>query len=203
MKDKILVLLSGGVDSTGLLYKCLNDSKYSHLDVHVHHVNIITRLKKHIPEAIACKNIVEWLREKNYSFEYTESTVDLSSVFKDRVPWDTEICWSIAAMICQIDSSIKWASTGRKLDDSGPAEEEETRKRLDTLFHYMTSSEWRNYEGVKNLPVIAHMTKKEIWNYLPVELREMTWYCSVPLYNGDEIKACGLCHTCCDMKKIL
>ena len=142
------------------------------------------------------------MRKEGYEFEYSETTVDLSSAFPGIIPWDTEICWSIGAMLAQVDPKIKWASTGRKADDSGPAEDTVTRDRLDTLFHYMTTCRRRNGEGVKNLPVIKHMTKKEIWEMMPEELRKLTWYCSVPIYKGYEIKVCGLCSTCKDMKKI-
>ncbi len=200
MKDKILLLFSGGIDSTGYLYKALTEGYY----VHAHHVHIITRVTNYEAEADACKNIVKWFEDHGYDFQYSESTIDLSAAFPKRVPWDTEIAWSIAAMLCQVDPEIKYASTGRKADDSGPAEDPEARERLDTLFSYMTNCRRRGNVPVKNLPLIAHMTKKEIWEMMPIDLRELAWYCSHPEYTSDgKYHVCGYCHTCEDVKKIL
>jgi len=194
MKDKILILFSGGMDSCGVLYKCLTEPEYDHLDVHAHHVHLINRLHRDKAEAIACKNITKWLRKQGHQFEYTESTVDYS--FASALPWDTEICWCIGAMIAQTDISIKYAEAGRHAEDEDASAHPIVIERLDKVFEYMTASQHRNFEPVKNLPVVKHMSKKEIWFYLPEELRKMVWFCRAPINKGESIEPCWKCHTC-------
>jgi len=194
MKDKILILFSGGMDSLGALYRCLTEPQYDHLDVHVHHVHLINRLNRNKAEAIACEKIIKWLRNQGYTFEYSETTLDYS--FATRLPWDTEICWSIGGMISQMDSKIKYAAAGRHGFDDDTSSNDKVLERLDKIFKYVTASEHRGYIPVEILPIVQHLSKRDIYFSLPEELREMVWWCRSPLYKDDVPEPCWNCHTC-------
>ena len=47
-------------------------------------------------------------------------------------------------------------------------------------------------EQVPIIYPVKHLTKQEIWNELPEELRELTWSCRTP----KGLRACGTCKTC-------
>jgi len=182
------------MDSTGALYRCLTDPEFAHLDVHAHHVHLKNSLNRDKAEAIACKNIVRWLRDQGYEFEYTESTFDYS--FSGALPWDIEICFCIGGFIAQKDRRIKYGAIGYSGGTEGGSADPKVRERVDKVFEVITASEHRDFVPAKSLYVVAHMLKEEIWFYLPEELRELVWYCRKPIYLEDEIKPCSRCHTC-------
>ena len=201
--DKILLMFSGGVDSTGALYKLLTDEKYKDLYVIAYHINLINAENKHKAEARACKKIISYLRKKGFEFDYFESTVDFTG-FR-RMPWDTEACFCMGAMLAQSDYEIKYATTGTNATD--PINEyltefPEERDRFYKVFKYITKSPQRNYEPINILTVMEHMTKKEVWNMLPKQLRKMTWYCRNPKYLKNKIETCGYCEQCINIKNI-
>ncbi len=58
-------------------------------------------------------------------------------------------------------------------------------------------------EDIPNKPKfikpIVHMTKQEILEDIPVELKNLTWSCRLPQKIGGEFIPCGQCHTCIDL----
>lgn len=204
LKDKILVLFSGGVDSTGVLYKLLTRKEYSHLDVLAHHVILITKENRHIAEKMACDNIVNWLREQGYKFEYSETLVDFS-LFKGRVPWDLEILWPIVGIISQVDRRIKYAESGRtKTAMQTTMGSERIKKRHDKVLYYVSNSEHRVHQGpVEIYPVVRDETKESLWKMLPDPLRKMVWFCRCPHYFKNEPRECHMCHTCTELAPII
>jgi 7-cyano-7-deazaguanine synthase in queuosine biosynthesis len=57
--------------------------------------------------------------------------------------------------------------------------------------------------NVEKIYPVGHLTKLEIYNMLPEELRNMTWSCRTPIYTEDNsIHECGKCKTCLELKSI-
>ena len=46
------------------------------------------------------------------------------------------------------------------------------------------------------------MTKKEIFETLPEDLRKLTWSCRTPIYKEEDIKMCKKCKTCLEILQI-
>jgi hypothetical protein len=197
-------IFSGGVDSVGVLYKLLTREEYSHLDVLAHHVILITKEKRHIAEKMACDNIVRWLREQGYKFEYSETLVDFS-LFKGKVPWDLEILWPIAGIISQVDTTIKYAESGRtKTAMSTVMGSERIKDRHNQVLYHISNSEHRKYQGpIEIYPVVRDETKESLWKMLPSELRKLVWFCRSPHYYKNEPRECNRCHTCKEMIPII
>ena len=198
--EKILVLWSGGVDSTGVLYKCLTEHK--DLDVHAHHINLINATMRYKAESQACFKMIDWFHQRDLKFEYSESTMDLS--FLPRIPWDTETCWSMAGIIARSIYDIKYIEAGRHGEDPHASANPRIVNRIDNTIAISTSTEKRGYKPAINLPICQHMPKRDIWVMLPDDLKDLVWYCRLPVYRGElEIpEACGTCHTCEDVETI-
>lgn len=205
MKDKILVLFSGGVDSTGVLYKLLTRKEYNHLDVLAHHVILKTKENRYKAEKIACDNIIKWFKDNGFNLEYSETTVDFR-LFKAAVPWDLEILWPIAGIISQVDKRIKYAESGRTKDAMQTSMgREEIKKRHNKVLYHITNCEWRREQGpIEIFPVVREETKESLWVMMPPDLRKLTWFCRIPRYEADgNILECGQCHSCHDLKPII
>lgn len=204
MKDKIIVLFSGGVDSTGVLYKLLTRPEYNHLDVLAHHVILITKERRYKEEKKACDDIIQWLRNDGHNLEYSETLVDFS-LFKNQVPWDLEILWPIAGIVAQVDTSIKYAESGRTKTAMQTFMGNETIKNRHTdMLTRITTCEHRKKVGpVEVLPVVRDETKESLWVMMPSELRKLTWFCRIPHYIGGEAKECGRCNTCKELRPII
>ena len=180
--DKVIVLFSGGIDSTLALYKCLTEYD---LGVHVHHVVIKNCENRYKPESIACEQILNWLRTQGFHFEYSESIMD----FNYMLPWDTDVVFFSGGLIAQRDRDIKYFASGSR-DIYGP-----TTEQVEKLFRHI--ARW----DIPDLPVFRHkngrfLNKIEAWNGLPDPLKELVFYCRTPEYINGKAKECRQCRVC-------
>ena len=54
--------------------------------------------------------------------------------------------------------------------------------------------------NAKKVFPVKDMTKKEIFEMLPADLRSLTWSCRTPVYSSDgDIHKCKKCKTCLDL----
>ena len=49
---------------------------------------------------------------------------------------------------------------------------------------------------------LMEMTKRQVYEMVPEELRKLTWGCRTPIYDGDDMLECGRCRTCVEMSRI-
>lgn len=200
---KILCMFSGGIDSTGVLYLLLNDEKYAKYDIHVHFIKIINRENRHEAETRAVRSCIEWFGKHSREFLYSENVVSFSFL-KQSFPWDVDIINFVSAeIIGNIRFNYDFRAVGKNKTDmsthSITPDYERSNKILDIILEGYNKKIERIY------PVID-MTKKEIWDMLPEELRTKTWSCRTPKYNNNPIYKnnwipCGHCGTCITMKK--
>ena len=73
--ETILLMFSGGIDSTYLLYHYLRDTSHP---VHVHHISFrYPHIQRWRAEDPAAEKIAAWFKENLRSFEYSTSGFDL------------------------------------------------------------------------------------------------------------------------------
>jgi|ETN01SMinimDraft_4_1059930.scaffolds.fasta_scaffold17140_2 7-cyano-7-deazaguanine synthase in queuosine biosynthesis len=86
VKDpKTVVLWSGGVDSTGVLYNILKDYPD---EVFAHHIHFKNRENRWEAEKESVDKMIPWLRKNVRDFDYSESTFEIDLRF---VGWDVII----------------------------------------------------------------------------------------------------------------
>jgi 7-cyano-7-deazaguanine synthase in queuosine biosynthesis len=184
VKPKILIMFSGGLDSTGAFWKLINSKE----PLHVHHLHLKNKENRTEAENKAVLDIVEYMK-KVRDFTYSDSFHEYPC-HNGNFMWDSDLYNFIAGTICLSVKSIELVAIGRTKSDGGLDRADRGTKILKTL------SPWDE----KIYPV-GDMTKKEIYEMLPEELTKMTWSCRTPIY-GNEIKTCCKCKTCMKIKKI-
>lgn len=202
--QKILCMYSGGIDSLGALYKLLTDPAYTAFTIHVHHMNLQNVENRMQAEHQAVQRTLVYLRKNNDKpFFYTECSHDYSFMRPAYFTFDTYWYGFMAANIITADPSIRYVATGRtKSDREGPAAQA-NRFNADRgleIFHATLPLKHR-FERDYIYPV-AHLTKKEVWQMLPPELRKMAWSCRQPVIKGKTFVPCGRCAACKSLQKI-
>lgn len=192
--NMILVMLSGGLDSTGALVKVLQETDEP---IHVHHVVIRNMERRGQVEQIACSKIIKYCREKYRSFCYTENVFEFLA-FNKFFCWDNDVVRFIAAQIVKNDPSFDKVALGKCADDDSSV----AFQLRAVQAHAIWRSCFFDYQG--RLPIITrpveHMTKKQISEYLPKELFNMTWSCRTPKQTGEAWLRCQTCDTCQKMQ---
>lgn len=186
MKPNILVLFSGGLDSTGVLWKLIHSKE----ELLVHHLYLSNKENRAEAEAIAVKDIVKYMK-KIRDFHYTESFHEYPS-FNGNFMWDSDIYNFVAGTICISVKTIKEVAIGRTRSDVGFDQRAERGTQMLNILA----------PDAKKIYPVADMTKKEIYDMLPEDLRKLTWSCRTPIYVNDDIKMCHSCKTCVEISKI-
>jgi len=189
VKELILAMYSGGLDSLGMLYVLLTDPRYESYKVHVHHVDIYNLENRTEAERQAVEKTLKLLRER-FSFEYSNSMIGFHA-FNGQFLYDTDVTNFMSGYICSTSAQTKYVAFGKTLDDAV----DDRLVRSAKIFSAFTQAE-------KIYPV-GSLSKQEIYDLLPPELRASAWSCRTPVYSQGKPIACGKCKTCVAMSKIV
>lgn len=207
-KSTILCMFSGGIDSTGVLHKLMIDDKYKEHALIVHHINIFNRENRAKAEAAAVNSILKYYKQNSVrEFLYTESTFNTTGfapLKSNRFPFDMDICAFMAGNLCTARKDIRQVAMGRtKTDvDSGGDTFMLRMKRAQGVFRNVVALDMK--EAPEYIFPVVEYTKKEIWDFLPEEVRNNTWWCRKPVYvEGKAPKPCEKCQTCKDVKDFI
>ncbi len=191
IQAKSLIQLSGGIDSTYVLWKWLKENPDEFCLVH--HVNLIglknddgsIKENRYYEEKLAVDNILKWMDSQNLkNYFYVENTFDYGNFTS--CLFDVEICGILAGIILQ---SPRWIGVEDVLHPIyGWETEREDKKRL-----YMNMISGRKINSIYPL---AGFKKSDIINQMPEELIELCWYCRNP---NTQLVPCGNCHTCIEV----
>lgn len=185
MKPSVLLMFSGGLDSTGAFYKLIQSKE----ELLVHHLYLSNKENRGDAEAIAVKNIIEYMK-KIREFSYTESYHEYPA-YNGNFMWDSDLYNFVAGTICLSAKSIREVAIGRTKSDEGLDRSERGTKILNVLS-----------PDVKKIFPVGNMTKKEIHDMLPEDLRGLTWSCRKPVYKENSIETCKKCKTCLEILHI-
>ncbi len=195
-------MFSGGVDSTGVLHELLTSEKYKSYSLIIHHIHIWNRENRAMAELSAVKSILNYYK-KEATFVFSQSTFDTRgfAVLKsNRFPMDMDVCAFTASQICAARPDVKYVAMGRTKTDvqSGGENFQKRMQRAQAI--YKASLSLEQQKPAEYIFPVVDYTKKEIWDFLPTEVRNATWWCRRPIYEENSAKPCGKCITCKEMK---
>lgn len=197
----ILVMLSGGLDSTYVLYKYLHETN---LPVHVHHISIqVKQENRWEAEDSATTRILEYC-QRYRAFSASFSTYKFDLPFTG---WDADVQVMIGARVAaNLDAKSVVVTLGINADDLQREEvaERQSRNVLGNL--WTATRESIDEEQREKIYPTLHLPFKDIpkWQMMremPVDLVNMTWSCRRPQFrtedNGDIVGSpCCTCHAC-------
>ncbi len=183
-----LIMFSGGLDSTGVFWRLINSQK----KLHIHHLYLVNKENRAKAEDRAVGEIVAYMKNIR-DFGYSESYHEYPS-YNGNFMFDSDIFSFMAGSICLSMRTVQEVAIGMTASDmrSGLSARVARATRIFESFG----------AKAKKVYPLMDMTKKQIYEMLPEELRTMSWSCRTPLYEGEDIKMCGRCRTCREIKSI-
>jgi 7-cyano-7-deazaguanine synthase in queuosine biosynthesis len=192
-KNRTLVMFSGGIDSTAALWHVLhNPDVYG--EVLVHHIHIKNLEARWRAEAIAVKNVLDYLKEHVQTpFSYSESTIAVPH-FGNKFMYDVEVIGFVTGYMTSRDPSItKVVIAATATDFELGVDGSVIRgKRMHNAYH---PDEDDHSLRIKEYPH-RDLTKEEVYKSVPAELAALTWSCRTPHYADGKPIECGRCKTC-------
>ena len=206
-----IIMLSGGLDSSGLLFKILEESKNKE-DVMVfgHYVNMNNFHDNGKAEELAVKRVVDYALNNYNNFVFKSSSFE----YKPHA-YKTSECIIVVGFIMAIftqdviedmrhrKGQLPYVRTYMPADNKewrpdnksrwGPQWETQ-QKVFEAAFH--------EYAIKFNIPIpeielpFIDVERKQIYKYIPDELKDKIWSCRCPNKVGDEFSACGECVAC-------
>jgi len=199
-------MFSGGIDSTGALHHLLTDEQYASHPLIVHHIHIHNRENRARAEAHAVGQIIDYYKKNaNRDFLVTQSTFNalgFHPLRATRFPYDADVIAFYAANITTARKDIGQVVVGRtKTDVESGGNYSDRMRRRQKIFDAVWILE-KEKAPAFYYPIIA-LTKEEVWNSLPGEVRKMVWWCRTPVYENESARSCGKCGTCLQVKKFM
>jgi hypothetical protein len=198
MANRVIVLFSGGIDSTAALHRVLTE--WTDYQPIVHHVKLFTSENRQQAEAMAVKRILGWYKENGFNFNYVEME------FKTPYPiWDAQVYGMTAGAMAMMDKGITHFATGATYTTYNESGENIYPGPGESSFTEIVSD--HAGRDIWPLPVFRNkagefLSKQEAWDYVPDEIKPYIWSCRRPRYNDIGAFRCGECLTCAEMKKI-
>ena len=201
---KVVCLLSGGPDSTAMIWKYLMETNHR---IHIHHVILDTNdVNRHNSEWVAVQKIIKWLRDPvnakkyNYSIEgqiegFTYNRFEFKGF---GAPHDHYLYAMMAACFFMSPTGpapIDWQNYTRAMATGRCAEVGTSTggghfRRAKQLFELATDNK------VAWMTPMTGFGKREIINMIPRELFELTTSCSYPVKINGVWNGCNQCVGC-------
>ena len=186
-----LVMFSGGLDSTAMLVKLLEQTAD---ELRVHHIRMVNREGRAGAEQAAVERIVAYCRPRYRPFAYSESGLDFAAL--EAIPIDY---LSIAFVACQVAidtpgcTRVAVAALARDTDIANRLGRQ--RRVFETLYECYRARKLGEPQVEWVTPVYGS-SKAELAAALPAELAALTWSCRRPVASAGGWRACGVCKAC-------
>jgi hypothetical protein len=183
-----LLMFSGGLDSTYVLFKLLRDTDDV---VVVHHIHLLTNLGRHVPEASSCLKIVDYCRKNIRPFSYSESAIDHRGHRchgYDLIAAGFEAGMVASSFYAATHKYVDRWTLGVAKDDPMPAAR---------IKHAQNCCSFNcQHRPAPRLFLFPAVGPREEIEYLPRDLFDLTWSCRQPTGIPHDIRPCGKCVPC-------
>lgn len=187
-------MLSGGADSAAALIKLLSETRDP---VFAHHIVLsdsesATRFKA---EDAACDRLVRYCRARYRDFIYTKSLWDFPLPY---FGWNLTLCAFVGARVIRSFPAAKISRYAVGVIDEPRTLgmwQERVEEATATFFAGLITARLPFQPEI--VWPVAHMTKREILDFLPAEVVAMVSFCRNPTaLEGDRFRPCGTCVSC-------
>lgn len=187
----MLVMFSGGLDSTASLLYALRESDEPIL---VCHVKIVVRNigpQRADLDTIAAGKILKYLKKQEREFEYTEICVDLTNHIdtqaNERWMWMWAIFNCLSARLDIMRVALGWPSDDYSWNS--------VASHYEFFMWVAKRYSLRQMEPEWYIPFL-NKTRADELAYIGPTLAGMTWSCNQPLFDLDPPGECGECLSC-------
>jgi 7-cyano-7-deazaguanine synthase in queuosine biosynthesis len=191
-------MLSGGLDSLGALHLLLTESP-RYYNIHCHHIQMVNDENRWEAEDRAVSKISAYYTMKGgRQFGLSTSRIDMPT-FNSKYSWDMWHLNLVAGAICEACPSVEKVALGRTKDDDRAGYDLDYWKVVEKsrgLFDVLTACK------VEKIYPVVHLTKQEIYDSLPQELRVMAWSCRRPQWRTSTPVPCGHCVACVETQAL-
>lgn len=195
-----ILMFSGGMDSTYLAWKLLSENEDR---VHIHHVSIKTDLESGWKKQdIVVKDIVNYLRQQGFIFDYSESAFELFN--QKNIGWDTDVALLAGQKIaCNCtDKYIEIVLGWNPFDlTRSCVADRNNRKVSQNIWKALVESTSNRVNINSNIqfPLVdQNINKDRMFKEMPQKLIDLSWSCR----SGDDVP-CGWCHSCMERNNAL
>lgn len=188
LSNSIVLMFSGGLDSTAALHCIINDPLYVGFNVHLHHVKVITFRNRHDSELKSVVDIYQYynnIRDLTISYSSIEVPIECDKAFVD-----SYLTMLLAGCFAK-DRNVSHIAYGRNSTDNIRNSNSDIRKVSGGIYDSFNT-------GKEILRPVAHLSKLDCYMMLPEEVRSLTFSCRRPK-DGSE---CGRCIPCKDLSNI-
>jgi hypothetical protein len=186
-------MLSGGVDSTFVAWKLLEEGH----NVHLHHIKTSKKLQSDV-EMLAAERIFYWLLEKYKNVSFSTSSLETNGF----------VCWDITNA-AYIGAHVARAAVGKffninpytdPLPDvcfGGELDLSEGFARRGGVAQDIFKACFKHEKQTpKFFSPADHIPKEDMVKQMPQQLLQMCWFCENPSIIRDHFAICGACHKC-------
>lgn len=191
MRHTYYLSYSGGMDSAYVLYLLLSRGE----GVLLHHTRLKNSQGRDGKEYASVQATLDWLDAQDLPgwYDYIETTLDMTQVpyFKrDIYIW----AWQTGCLLSLLQyQHIKKVATGRHLNSYTDFTQPEQAAREGRMLYQQVLPLLAGREDIHITHPIGDLTKKDIIDAMPRELRALTWSCRRPTREGQRCHRCTTC----------
>jgi hypothetical protein len=180
----VLHNLSGGIDSTSVLYELVRNPAIK--TIYVHHMNIKTKQGRWQPEDLAVTRIYDWLKTQGYNF----TVISKSEAIHFPIMADIELVGFVTGALLRSLADVNTITFSTSATDrENPLWSARHQSRLRLIDHMSQ----RTY---KRLMPNWHKERQRVIKEMPSDLLKMCSFCRRPELARGSFKPCGVCKTC-------
>jgi 7-cyano-7-deazaguanine synthase in queuosine biosynthesis len=183
-----LVMFSGGLDSTAMLVKLLNETAD---ELRVHHIRMVNRERRDLAEQRAVEAIVAYCRRHYRPFRYSESGLEFDEL--EAIPIDY-LCIAFVACQVAIDTpGCDRVAVGALAADTDIANRSARQQGVFEAMYECYRVRKLGEPRVEWAFPVFGSSKAELAGALPPELLDLTWSCRRPVQG---LRPCLRCKAC-------
>ena len=195
---KRIIMISAGMDSTYMAWRMIRDRVSG---LHLHHISIRNVYGLYIEQDSRIKKIIEYFRNINSDFEYSESVFefygwktvgydsDIQALFGQKLAQNYPTCMVELYIGLNAHGILQPNVIDRRNRNVNAnvwkslIESSHNRDTIDKEIHY---------------PLVEdNKDKSDMIKEMPKELLDLTWSCR----NPNKGKPCNMCHACLEIKE--